>query len=94
MKEDSVREEFITRDKLLYLSLVIKYISLYITLKYIHIKITCCLSILVQEKISEGKIQNKTMVKMKFYGKSVTLLNTSKSVTFVFCRTDPKKKSF
>ena len=31
------------------------------------------------------------MVKMKFYEKSITLVNAKRSVTFVFCRTDQKK---
>ena len=34
------------------------------------------------------------MIKIKFYGKSITLINEDRSVTFVFCRTDQKKKSF
>ena len=31
---------------------------------------------------------------MKFYGKNITLINEGRSVTFVFCRTDQKQKSF
>ena len=38
------------------------------------------------------------MVKMKFYGKkhnfATRFVNANKSITFVFCRTDQKKKSF
>ena len=30
------------------------------------------------------------MAKMKFYGKSIILVNAKRSVTFAFCRTDQK----
>ena len=29
---------------------------------------------------------------MKFYGKSITLVNANRSATFVFCRTDKKEE--
>ena len=32
------------------------------------------------------------MVKIKFYGKSITLVNENRSVTFVFSQTDQKKE--
>ena len=31
---------------------------------------------------------------MKFYGKSINLVNEDRPVTFVFCRTDQKKRAF
>ena len=33
-------------------------------------------------------------MKMKFYGKSITLIFEKRSVTFVFCRTDQEKEEF
>ena len=52
------------------------------------------MSMLVQEKGKWGRIQNKVMIKTKFYGKSITLVNDSGSITFTFCRTDQKKRAF
>ena len=57
-------------------------------MKYIYIKYY--LAILVQESVRHGRIQNKVMIKVKFYIKNITLIRGNRFIVSVFLSDETK----
>ena len=57
-------------------------------MKYIYIKYY--LAILVQESVRHGRIQNKVMIKVKFYIKNIALIRGNRFIVSVFLSDETK----